>query len=149
LSKKKPEFPSIKGRVLIYEHEIPIDRIKRYWEGIAEGKLYASKCRVCGELYYPPQGDCTKCLSSDVEWVELSKEGVVETFACSHLKPQGFEHFSTPYIIAIARISEGVKIMGILEGIECRDVRIGMHIYIKPRVNSDGFPIIAFRPAEG
>jgi len=148
LSKKRPDFPSIRSRTLIYVHEIPVARIKKFWDGIAEGKLYATRCKVCGELYYPPQGDCARCLNSDVEWVELSREGVLEAFACSYLKPQGFEHFGTPYIIAIARVPEDVKVMGILEDIDCRDVRVGMRVKIEPRVNSDGFPIISFKPVK-
>jgi uncharacterized OB-fold protein len=61
--------------------------------------------------------------SSDVEWVALSDEGVIETFTESHLKPQGFTHYEEPYIIAIARTPEGAKVMGWLEGISAEKAR--------------------------
>lgn len=148
MSKKKPEFPTMKSRPLTYIHDIPVLRVKRYWDGLAEGKIYATKCKSCGKLYYPPQGDCPECLKSDMEWVELTKEGVLETFVAAFLKPQGFEHFETPYIIAIARVPEGVRVMGLLKDIDYKDAKVGMRVEISTHIGEDGFPVIVFRPKE-
>lgn len=106
----KKEGPTIDSIPLIYKHKIPISRVTRYFDGLKEGKIYATRCRDCGTVYYPPQVDCPYCGSSNVEWFELPKEGVLETFTKVYSRPQGYEDFE-PYIIAIARVGN-VKVMG-------------------------------------
>ena len=142
----KPELPIITSRTLTYTHQIPILRVKKFWDGLKEGKIYATKCKKCGEIYYPPQADCTSCLTSDMEWIEVPNEGYIETFVASYLKPQGFEHYETPYIIAIARTESGIKVMGFLEKVDYKEVKPGMKVKITSRIQNDGFPAIIFEP---
>jgi len=143
------ELPTITSRPLIYVHKIPISKTRKFWDGIKEGRLFATKCRVCGKIYYPPQADCSQCLSSDMEWVEVPGEGVIETFAASYLKPQGFEDYPEPYIIAIASVEElGIRVMGLIRGVRPEDVHVGMRVRIRPCIGSDGYHVIFLEPTE-
>jgi len=144
MSRHKVEHPYIISRTLIYSHKIPILKNKRFWDGLKEGKLLATRCNKCGKIYYPPQVDCPDCLTSDCEWIELSNVGEIETFVASYLKPQGFEHFKEPYTIAIARTNEGVKVMGLMENVDPKNLRVGIKVKISPRFTDDGFPVIMF-----
>lgn len=156
MSEKKSELAKaapliISSRPLMLKHEISVARVKRFWDGLEEGKVYATRCKKCGKLYYPPRSDCSQCLASDVEWVALSNEGIIETFTVSHLKPQGFEHYKEPYIIAIVRTLEGAKVMGWLEGVSPEKVSIGLvgqRVRITTTVKHDGYPSIVFKLAE-
>jgi uncharacterized OB-fold protein len=139
--------PTIRSRAITLIHEIPIARIKQFWDGLNEGKIYATKCKRCGKLYYPPQVDCFKCMTSDVEWIALSGEGVIETFTESHLKPQGFTHYEKPYIIAIVKTPEEAKVMGWLEDIDIDKVRVGLKVRITTTRKPDGYPAIVFKPS--
>lgn len=141
---EKKEMPAIKSRPMVIIYEIPIARVKKFWDGLSEGKLYTTKCKKCGKIYYPPQSDCPKCLASEIEWIELSYEGIIETYTEAHLRPQGFTHYEKPYIIAIAKLPEGVKIMGWLEA-EPGSIKVGSRVRIEPRIQSDGFPTIIFK----
>lgn len=141
----KEAFPTMDSRKLIYSHKIPISKTKIFWDGLKEGKIYATKCKECGEIYFPPQADCNKCLSSNVEWIQLSDIGVVETFVASYLKPQGFEHYEVPYIIAIVRTNENVKIMGFIQEHDYKDIKVGMKVKITSKIQDDGFPAIIFK----
>jgi uncharacterized OB-fold protein len=125
-------------------HDIPISKTRTYWDGLKEGKVYATKCRKCGETYYPPQVDCPKCLASEVEWIRLL-EGNLETFTQVYLKPQGFGHYEQNYIVAIARTAEGVKVMGWLEEADVKNVKAGMSVEISAKTMPDGFPAIIFK----
>ena len=62
------------ARTLEITYNLPISRTSRFWEGLKEGKVYATKCKKCGRLVFPPVADCGECGSSDVEWVELDQE---------------------------------------------------------------------------
>jgi uncharacterized OB-fold protein len=140
------EYPTMKSRSLTFTHDIPIFKTKTYWEGLKDGKVYATKCKKCGEIYYPPQGDCPKCLISNIEWIQLV-DGEIETFTQAYLKPQGFEHYKHDFIIAIAKTLEGVKVMGLLENIDLENIKIGIRVKITAQTMPDGFPVIIFKPA--
>jgi len=142
---KTPEYPSMKSRTLTLIHDIPISKTKIYWDGLKEGKVHATKCKNCGQAYYPPQLDCPNCLASDVEWIQLF-EGKLETFTQVYLKPQGFSHYESNYIIAIAKTMEGVNVMGWLEDMDIKDAKVGMSVKITAKTMPDGFPAIIFKP---
>jgi len=48
--------------------------------GLAEGKIRGQRCPVCKEVYVPPRGSCPKDGVPTEEEVEVSDEGVIETF---------------------------------------------------------------------
>jgi uncharacterized OB-fold protein len=139
------ENPSITSRPITFTHKVPILKTRRFWEKLEEGEVYATKCRKCGRLYYPPQGDCAHCLSSDVEWVKLSNESTIETYTYASQRPAGFNQYE-PYIIAIARTKDGVRVMGWLEDIGPEDVKVGMKIIMSTKKLPDGFLVITFKP---
>ena len=139
------ENPSITSRPITFTHKVPILKTRRFWEKLEEGEVYATKCRKCGRLYYPPQGDCTHCLSSDVEWVKLSNEATIETYTYASQRPAGFNQYE-PYIIAIARTKDGIRVMGWLEDIEPEDVKLGMKLIMSTKKLPDGFLVITFKP---
>jgi uncharacterized OB-fold protein len=143
---KTPEQQTLKSRTLTLTHEIPISRTKTYWEGLKEGKVFATKCKKCGKVYYPPQVDCPRCLTSDIEWIQLFV-GRLETFTQVYLKPQGFTQYEDNYIIAIVETKEGAKIMGWLEEKDIGVAKIGMLVKVSAKTMSDGFPIIILKPA--
>jgi len=140
------ETPSIKSRPITFTHKVPILRTQRFWERLEKGEVYATKCRKCDKLYYPPQGDCAHCLSSDVEWVKLNKEAILETYTHVNYRPAGFNQYGT-YTIAIAKTTDGVRVMGWLEDIEVEDVRVGMKLEISIKKLPDGFFVITFKPS--
>jgi len=138
------EYPSMKSRTLTLTHNIPISKTKTYWEGLKEEYVYATKCKKCGRVYYPPQVDCPNCLTSDVEWIQLL-EGSLETFTQVYLKPQGFTHYEHNYIVAIAKTVEGAKVMGWLEDMDVKTVKVGTSVKITATTMPDGFPAVIFK----
>jgi len=140
------ELPSITSRPITFIHKVPVLKTRLFWEKLKEGKVYATKCRKCGKVYYPPQGDCAPCLSSDMEWVELSKEAELETYTHALQRPAGFDQYE-PYIIAIARTKDGVRVMGWLEGIKPEEVKVGMKLEMSTRKLPDGSLVITFKPS--
>ena len=141
---KTTEYPSMKSRSLTLSHDIPISKTRVYWDGLKEGKVFATRCKKCGETYYPPQVDCPKCLASEVEWIQLL-EGNLETFTQVYLKPQGFSHYEQNYIVAIAKTAEGAKVMGWLEEADVKNIKVGTLVKITAKTMPDGFPAIIFK----
>lgn len=112
---------------LTLSYEIPISKVRKFWEGLNQGKIYATKCSNCKELYFPPQADCSACLKEDMEWVELSREGELEAYTGIVIAPASFMD-KTPYIVAVGRLAEGIKVLTWLKNTNIQEVKVGMKI---------------------
>ncbi len=142
----KRQGPTIDSIPLIYRHKIPISKTHRFWQGLAEGRIRATRCGTCGSIYFPPQDDCPRCMASGLEWVDLPKRGTIEAFTKVYARPQGYEHFD-PYIVAIVGVGDA-RIIGWLMGVEDeRNVRVGMDVEVDVVEVGPGKLVPVFRPA--
>jgi uncharacterized OB-fold protein len=138
-------MPSIKSRGIKIVHEIPISKNLKFYEGLREGKVYGTKCRGCGKIYFPPNVDCSECLTTGLEWVELSSEAEIETFTHVVVRPTTFQQ-NKPYTVAIGRLKEGVKVLAWLTGFKLSEVRVGMMAKLVATVTSEGNVVYEFVP---
>jgi hypothetical protein len=88
-----------------------------YVEGLKQGRLLGLKCNQCGAYAGTPKKVCPVCRSEDMEVVELSGKGTVQTFTVVRVPPEGFEN-EVPYIIAEVELGEGVWVMGNVVGVD-------------------------------
>lgn len=136
---------TLKSRPIKLACSIPIARIKEFWRGLSEGKLYATKCRKCGRVSFPTAADCSNCYESDFEWMALSDEGEVEAFTHVVVRAGDFLSYE-PYTIAIVKLREGVKVMGWLTDVEFSEVKVGMKVKLKFWESHEGSIIYSFTP---
>mgnify|MGYP001626182789 FL=1 len=141
------ELPTLRSRKLEISYNIPISKTKKFWDGLREGKIYGTKCRKCGRLYFPPVADCGECYSSDMDWVELSGEGEIITFTHIIVRPVSFQD-QQPYTVAIAQLREGVKALAWLTDVKRKDIKVGMKVRLVAKVMEDGRVTYEFKPAE-
>jgi len=140
-------MPSIKSREIKIVQEIPISKDLKFYEGLREGKVYATRCKDCGKIYFPPNVDCAECLSTGLEWVELSTEAEIETFTHVVVRPTTFQQ-SKPYTVAIGRLKEGVKVLAWLTGFKHSEVKVGMKAKLVARVTAEGNATYEFVPTQ-
>lgn len=124
------------ARTLRITYNLPIGKTSKFWKGLKEGKVYATKCRKCVMLNFPPVADCGACGSTEADWVELDGEGEIVTFTQVFVKPASFSE-EPPYIVAIARLKEGVKVLAWLTGVKREEVKVGMKVKLVPKVYSE------------
>jgi uncharacterized protein len=94
---------------------------------LEEGKVMATKCKKCGEIFFPPRADCYKDLSSDIEWIEVTGKGTLLTFSRLEYGPVGFEA-DLPYTIAVLDYGK-FKVFGRIAGnVPGNDLKIGMQM---------------------
>ncbi len=87
----------------------------KYTEALKEGKFLGLKCNQCGAYTVPPKKVCMECSSEDMEVVELSGKGKLQTFTVLRVPPEGFE---APYIVAMVETKEGPWVTGNLVGVD-------------------------------
>ena len=97
-------------------------------------------------MHFPPVADCGSCGSSEMDWIELDGRGEIVTFTEVFVKPASFSE-QKPYIVAIARLKEGVKALAWLTGIKREDVKVGLKVRLIARVISDERVTYEFVPA--
>ena len=124
------------ARKLQIRYNLPISRTSKFWKGLEEGKVYATKCQKCGLLHFPPVADCGSCGSSELNWTVLCGNGELVTFTQVFVKPASFSGESN-YIVAIAQLDEGVKALAWLTGIERENVKVGMKVKLVAKVFPD------------
>ena len=96
---------------------------------LEEGRVMTTRCRQCGGMYFPPKMDCPRCLSDDVEWVEIKGDGKLATYTIVNYGPTGFEN-DAPYALAIVDF-DGPRIFGRLSrDIPEADMQVGMPLKV-------------------
>ena len=117
-----------------------ISKVNDFISHLEEGKVMATKCKECGADFFPPRADCAKCLSSDMDWVEVTGEGELLSFSTLQYGPVGFED-DLPYTIAIAQFKD-VKVFGRLsKDLTDDDVSVGMKVTVAP-LNTGGEKVL-------
>lgn len=92
--------------------------LKRYYDSLDEGKFVALKCEECGYYEWPPKPTCSKCFSTDMEWVELSGNVMVEDiWEIGKAFAPPFLAKYAPYYGVLAKTAEGTPFTGIIFGI--------------------------------
>lgn len=122
-------------------------------EGPAGIELLGSRCRQCGEHYFPLQSGCARCSAEDLEVVGLGDRGVLWTWTVQQLMPkppyrtdetpETFRPFGVGYV----EMPSGVKVEARLVLEEGKPPNIGdpMELCTLPlRAGDDGEQIVAF-----
>ncbi|HEX7363633.1 MAG TPA: Zn-ribbon domain-containing OB-fold protein [Dehalococcoidia bacterium] len=90
---------------------------KQYNEALKQNKLLGLKCKECGAITVPPRITCSQCTGTDLEVIELSGQGKIQTFTTVFVAPEGRES-ECPYVIVMTELDEGPWIMGNLTGVD-------------------------------
>jgi uncharacterized OB-fold protein len=109
---------------------ISVERVKNFFNALSEGKILATKCRGCGTIYFPPQADCPKCRKSDVEWIELPKEGTLITYTVISIKPDSFSHYDD-YAVGIIKLENGVQVTAWVRERDPSKLKVGQRVRLE------------------
>lgn len=99
--------------------------VKKFYEGLDEGVIYARKCKECGAIEFPPHIACNACGYHETEWTTLSGKGKLKSFvftgpmnARAELESRGLR-----YVCGEVELEEGPAINSICLGINKKKAR--------------------------
>ncbi len=75
----------------------------KFYEGLKEKKIWGNICSKCGITLVPPRSFCPRCFSDMDEWVEVSQEGRIISWAVATKEYHGAP-LKTPFIVALIRL---------------------------------------------
>jgi len=100
-------------------------------------RLEAGKCKKCGKVLFPARLVCPECGAREFETEILLETGKVLTYTVIRVAPSQFTD-QAPYAIAIAELTNGVKLMAQLVDCDVDDIKVGMEVRIEfRRVQTD------------
>ena len=102
-------------------------RVNDFIDYLEDGKVMYTHCKECGADFFPPRADCAGCLSSDMEWREVSGTGKLVSYSQLKYAPVGFDE-DLPYSIALLDYGD-YQVFGRLDSdLDADDVKIGMEM---------------------
>lgn len=106
---------------------VDANRLKLTNDEGTEGVLLGAHCRDCGIYVFGPAIFCQSCTSSNLETVELGKQGVLYSYTVVRVAPQGWPG-QIPYFLGQIELREGPQVLA--EVIDCleADLKIGMPV---------------------
>lgn len=109
-------------------------------------QLAIQRCRGCGAHRFPARSLCSDCLSRAAEWVAVSGEGEIFSYAVMHqVYHPGFAG-EVPYAVVCVKLKEGPKMISRLRGVPADAVRIGAAVRVVFEAVSDEVTLPLFEP---
>lgn len=121
-------------------------KVNDFISHLEQGKVMGTRCKECGAVYFPPRADCAKCLSSDMEWFEVSGKGKLVSYSKLEYAPIGFGD-DLPYAIALLDYGD-YKVFGrIASDLPEAEIQVGMEMTTRPNTLSNGQLNFVFQKA--
>jgi hypothetical protein len=118
-----------------------------YWDGARMGELRIQKCRECGNAWHPPLHRCPRCHSAAIDWVAASGKATLYSYTVVHHAAHVAVADRVPYVVGLATLAEGPRVVCNVIDCERADVRVGMPLAVTFQEIAPGIWLPQFKPA--
>jgi len=116
-----------------------------FYRYLGRNEFMATRCNACQKVFLPPRPICTKCFSTDMNWVKLSGKGKLRAFTCITVGPSfmvsaGYDR-KNPYCCGIVALEEGPQVSGQILGVNPREpdhIKIGSPVTLEIIAQGEG-----------
>lgn len=110
-----------------YRRPLPVvnERNRPFWEAAKRGELRMQRCRACGHIRFPINPVCTKCLSAETEWAQLSGRGTVWARIVYHRPFNPAFADAVPYNVVMVQLEEGPRMYSNVVGTPDDRIKVG------------------------
>lgn len=143
---------------LVYQSQINVPY--KWWAGetaskflIAlrdEQKILATRCAHCPRVYVPPRKVCPVCFSGEVEWVEVSSEGVLLTYTVARRQLAALPEKAPVFFGLVKLDGADTALLHYLGEVGETELRIGMRVQARFAAHRKGTirDIAYFKPVK-
>ncbi len=96
-----------------------------------KGKIMAATCPKCKKTVLPPRMYCERCFAELVDWVDVGKEGRVDTFSVARVDMNG-EPLEEPVVYGLIRFPKVDG--GLVHIITARPEKVKIGMKVKARL---------------
>ena len=119
---------------------------KPFWAACAEGKLTLQRCKVTGKCFFPPAPVSPFTGRPEWEWITASGRGTLWSFIIFHQSYFPGMRDELPYPVVMVKLEEGPYLLTNLDGLEPKDLKIGMPLAVRFPGGPEGFVLPQFGP---
>ncbi len=101
-------------------------KVNDFIDYLEKGEVAGTKCKQCGQVFFPPRAQCYKCLDSEMEWFTVQGKGKLATYSQLMYAPIGFGE-DLPYAIAVLDYGD-YKVFGRIGEVPFEELEIGMEM---------------------
>ena len=116
----------------------------KFMEELKSNRLMGTRCKKCGAKHLPPRVYC-HCGSKELEWYEAPKHGKLLTYTIVAFPPESMTKYA-PYIIAIAELEDGSKLLAHITEATPKNLKVGMQVQVVPHQISADRIAYKFKP---
>ncbi|MEL0224720.1 MAG: Zn-ribbon domain-containing OB-fold protein [Gammaproteobacteria bacterium] len=114
-----------------------------YFEAAQNGRLIFQKCSHCDAVQFPPRHHCTNCWEADLEWIDSTGKGKVETLTIVRRAPLQAYRDRVPYVVASVIVEEGPRMITNIVGEAAWEAQRGdaVTVAFEPSTEGDILPV--------
>lgn len=121
-----------------------LTHVNDFIDYLDKGKVMGTRCKDCGQYFFPPRADCYACLASNMEWFEVTGAGELISYSTLRYAPAGFAE-DLPYTIALLDYND-YKVFGRIDSsIPVEELSVGMKMTTVASKTANGQLIYVFR----
>jgi len=83
--------------------------LQKFIESLKCGRLVTSKCLECKNIIWPPSSVCPRCISNNIEWVDIDASGKLIELSESFLTNE-------PSVFGLVELDNGIRLMAKIVG---------------------------------
>ncbi|MBI9087176.1 MAG: Zn-ribbon domain-containing OB-fold protein [Desulfobacterales bacterium] len=105
------------------------DTASRFFVALRDQKkIMGTRCEACNRTFVPPRKTCPVCFGENSSWVEVSCDGVVESYTVARRQLAALPR-KVPVIFGLIRLDGAdTAILHYLDGVAPEDIRMGMRV---------------------
>jgi hypothetical protein len=117
-----------------------------FWAAAKQRRLVAPQCAECGSFRLPPTPFCPNCRSKALNWMELSGDATVYSFAVVHGFPGLPDLVLVPAVLDLPD-APGARLVSNIVDVAPAEVRIDLPVRVDFTAIADGWMLPVFRVA--
>lgn len=102
------------------------EKVPSYWRKLGVYlRMEGTRCKECGEQFFPPKKVCPHCGSSEMGKYKAPKTGKLLSWSVVSDPPRKFEKYG-PYILGLIELEDGNKIIAQITDVKADKLEFGM-----------------------
>ncbi len=111
---------------------------REYWAACSRGELLYQVCEHCSHVQFYPRAHCTRCAGRQLAWKQSSGRGVIYSHTTTYRASLPAFADAVPYVLVLADMEEGFRIMLNIVDAELARVAIGGALRVVFRAETGG-----------